>query len=228
MKVGLERNKVLLLIAVWVVLGATVYLQFFSGQAPRGPVSPAAAARPAPAPNPEAASRSPQTRRAPVSTRGGTFRPRFGGESDEVLDPLDVDPTLRTDLLLKVQQVPFEGIERNLFVYGERKKAVPPPSEEAVREAQQRLAALSKPKPPPAAEAAKPQPPPIRLKYYGFASRPGDRRRRAFLLDGEEIVIAGEGDILKKRFKVIRISAGSVVVEDIQNRQQQTLRLEQS
>jgi hypothetical protein len=47
-------------------------------------------------------------------------------------------------------------------------------------------------------------------------------------LDGEDIIIAGEGDMVKKRYKIVRIGVNSAVVEDTQfkSNNQQTLPLE--
>ncbi len=47
-------------------------------------------------------------------------------------------------------------------------------------------------------------------------------------MDGEDIVIAAEGDMIKKRYKIVRIGINSAVVEDTQfkSNNQQTLPLE--
>ena len=82
-----------------------------------------------------------------------------------------------------------------------------------------------KPPPPPVATApVKPQAPPIPLKFYGFtAARAG--LKRAFFLEGEDVYVANEGDIVKKRYKVVRVNLNSVVMEDTEYKQQQTLPL---
>ena len=49
--------------------------------------------------------------------------------------------------------------------------------------------------------------------------------KRAFFLDGEDIVVAGENDVIRNRFKIIRIGVNSAVVEDTTNKIQQTLPL---
>jgi hypothetical protein len=49
--------------------------------------------------------------------------------------------------------------------------------------------------------------------------------RRAFFLDGEEIVQAGENDTIRNRYKILRIGVNSAVVEDIVAKNQQTLQL---
>ena len=70
----------------------------------------------------------------------------------------------------------------------------------------------------------KPQAPPIPLKFYGFAgARAGVKR--AFFLENEDVFVANEGEVVKKRYKVVRISLNSVVMEDTEFKQQQTLPL---
>ncbi len=73
-----------------------------------------------------------------------------------------------------------------------------------------------------------PKAPPIPLKFYGFVNKSKVGDKRAFFLDGEDIVIAAEGDIIKKRYKIVRIGVNSAVVEDTQfkSNNQQTLPLE--
>ena len=78
------------------------------------------------------------------------------------------------------------------------------------------------PQPPPPAAA-----PPILLKYYGYSSARGDNRKHAFFLDGDDILVAGEGEMVKKRYRVVRIGVNSVVMEDIQFKHEQTLPLQE-
>jgi hypothetical protein len=84
------------------------------------------------------------------------------------------------------------------------------------------------PKPAEAVKPAEPKAPPIPLKFYGFVNPPKAGIKRAFFLDGDEIIIAGEGDTVKKRYKIVRIGLNSAVVEDTQfkSNNQQTLPLE--
>ena len=49
--------------------------------------------------------------------------------------------------------------------------------------------------------------------------------RRAFLLHGEDVFLASDGDIVQRRYKVISIGANSIVVEDMANNNRQTLPL---
>lgn len=79
--------------------------------------------------------------------------------------------------------------------------------------------------PAPQQAAAPPSAPPIPLKFYGFVS--GAPAKRAFFLDGDDIVVAREGDVIKKRYKVMRIGVNSAVLEDEQFKSEQTLPLVQ-
>jgi hypothetical protein len=86
------------------------------------------------------------------------------------------------------------------------------------------IAEAKPPEKPP--EPVKPPPPPVPLKFYGFVA--GSDSRRAFFLQGEEIFVAAEGDIVQKRYKIVRIGLNSAVVEDTEHKHQQTLPLEQA
>ena len=231
MKVGAERNKVLILCGLLAVGGYLFYSNVLSspGDAPRqtatGPARSAARATAALPPVIPAGSR-PSIRRAGSNRSGGDWRPSLQRRPDDPLDPLTVDPTLRLDLLAKVQGATLEGGSRNLFQF-----STPPPPPAPPKGAEpkipvktpQQIAEESKPKPP--AVPVKPPPPPINLKYYGYSTPKGGSEKTAFFLDGDEILVAGEGATLKRRYKVVRIGVNSVVMEDTESKHQQTLPL---
>jgi hypothetical protein len=142
------------------------------------------------------------------------------------IEPASIDPTLRLDLLAKLKTVTAEGGTRSLFEI-----AAAPPEEISVKEPAKIAIArrfvgplMPKPVEPP----AEPKAPPIPLKFYGFVNKSKVGDKRAFFLDGEDIVIAGEGDLIKKRYKIVRIGVNSAVVEDTEfkSNNQQTLPLE--
>jgi hypothetical protein len=164
---------------------------------------------------------------AATARRGETaiqdFKPTLKLPDD--VDVSRIDPALKLDLLAQLQTLPLEGGERSLFEFGGPPKPKTPTP----------VVAPVKPTPPPVetsmAPAAPPKPviPPIPLKFYGYVSdsraiAPG-AQKRAFFLDGEDIVVAGENDVIRNRFKVIRIGVNSAVVEDTTNKNQQTLPL---
>jgi hypothetical protein len=139
------------------------------------------------------------------------------------VDPATIDPTLRLDLLAKVQEVTVRGGERNLFQFGSA--PLPKTPEPKIIPKTPPVTAPSVPGATPS-EPVKPPPPPIPLKFYGYSqARPGEKR--AFFLDGEDIVVAREGEMVNRRYKIVRIGVNQVVVEDVQYSNQQTLRLEE-
>ncbi|HXY02772.1 MAG TPA: hypothetical protein VEI49_04300, partial [Terriglobales bacterium] len=71
-----------------------------------------------------------------------------------------------------------------------------------------------------------PPPPPINLKFYGFASGPGEPKK-VFLSQGEDVFIAGEGEIVDRRYKVLHINPMSVEIEDVLNNNRQSIPLTQ-
>ena len=233
MKLGAEKNKVILLGVLGTIASVTVYTQFFSG-----PDLTPAARRPAASRAATTPRRNTARRQRPTSrpARGQTFRPSFGSGdgSEEPLDPMTVDPTLHTDLLAKVREVEFGGVERNIFRFGERKpkKVEGPTAEELAEAAKRTQEAASKPAPgppKPKPQVKTPKAPPIKWKYYGFANSSKDARKRAFLLgEEEEVFIATEGDIFKKRYRIVRIGVNSIVIEDMQFKDEQTLPLQES
>ena len=157
----------------------------------------------------------------------------------DAVDPGKVDPTLRLDLLAKVQAVEVEGGTRNLFQFCLECAAL----EKAVQEGQTApVPAVSKirstaadvkptaapllhlrPRPP----AGPPPTPPINLKYYGYSTKYSDGEKKAFFLDGDDVIVAAEGEIIKKQYKVVRIGVNSVQMEDTASKSTQTLPMQQ-
>jgi hypothetical protein len=73
----------------------------------------------------------------------------------------------------------------------------------------------------------KPPPPPIPLKFYGYVQEGEDTgTKRAFFLNGEEIFVASEGEVVEKRYKIVSIGLTSAVIEDTQSDSRQTIALE--
>ncbi len=157
-------------------------------------------------PGPQVAPKNPTAGQAGRGPRGATTPPPL------LLSTLD--PTLRLDVLRASEEVKYEGKGRNIFRAGsEPAPDVTPPKPTADK------TPVVPPGPPP--------PPPITLKFYGFASKPGEPRQ-VFLSQGDDVFIAGEGDIVNRRYKVVRIGPVSVEVEDLQYNHRQVLPLTQS
>ena len=236
LKFGAEPKKVGILLA----LVAVAAYFFFSNRTPGGsstptPARPAASlATPSPQPGKAVPTRN-ISRSTMRVTQGGVgksateFRPSFKAKD---IDRASVDPTLHLNLLGRLQDVKVEGAGRSLFQFSEG-----PPAELKVNEpkkiapqyvAHDRPLAPEPPKPKPDPDSLLPPAPPIPLKFYGFVNPRRAGNKQAFFLDGEDIIIAGEGETVKKRYKIVRIGVNSAVVEDTQFKKnnQQTLPLE--
>jgi len=232
MNLGADRKKIAALGVLVVVGGYLFYSNVLSGPSAAAPDHPhTAVAHPGPLP-PDLSNnavRPAVSRRAlPASRTGEEFRPSLKPKRpEERVDPMSIDPTLRLDLLAKVQAVDMQGGNRNLFQFS---TAPPPPlpPEPTVKIAGAAARSNAPPPPPgPPQPPPAPQAPPILLKYYGYSSARGDNHKHAFFLDGDDILVAAEGDMVKKRYRVVRIGVNSVVMEDTQFKHEQTLPLQE-
>lgn len=134
----------------------------------------------------------------------------------------DIDPTLHLDLLSRVRQVPAAGPIRNLFEVGpapaETASAIPLPKGPIVP-----------PKPLPPAGGALPGSLPtqptvdIPLKFYGFMKPGNGQTNRGLFLDGDNILVASEGEVIKQRYLVVELTPNSARMEDTRLKQGQTL-----
>jgi hypothetical protein len=116
----------------------------------------------------------------------------------------NLDPTLRLDLLATIEQTQYHGNGRNIFVSQAEQIKIPEPKAPAETEESKKGYVVP----------SVPTPPPIPLKFYGFASRVGEPKRIFLSLD-QDVFVAGEGEIVNRRYKVIHISPNSVEIQDM-------------
>lgn len=243
MKFGTEdKKKVWVLAALGVVAAYFVYSNVFSDSSTptTAPKSALVAEReriaaeangtaPAALPGPLATSQPAAPSRRPGGagrSRGDEFHPSLRPKNKEDQIVLsEVDPTLHLDLLAKVQNVKLDGGQRNLFQFGESVRlAGDEPKIVPKREAMG--PPVPPPPPPPPGPPPVVPPPPITMKYYGLATKRIDGKKTGFFLDGEEIILATEGMVVKKRYKIVRINAETVVLENVEfKNQQQTVKI---
>lgn len=76
------------------------------------------------------------------------------------------------------------------------------------------------PTPPP------PPPPVLPVKFFGFGIVPNGTARLGFFTDGEETYVVGEGEILLKRFRILKIGNASLEFEEIATGLHGTAKLE--
>jgi len=137
-------------------------------------------------------------------------RGRGGKDRKVAMAPPSIDPTLRMDWLKVSEDRKYQGAGRNIFM---TQVEIPKPVAPAVPV-------------PVAVPTGPPPPPPINLKFYGFASKPGEPKR-VFLSQGEDVFIAREGDIIDRRYKVLHITPTQVEIEDVLNNNRQNIPLTQ-
>jgi hypothetical protein len=151
------------------------------------------------------------------------FKPSL--KPPEGTDVSRIDPTLRLDRIAQLRTLDLEGGERSIFDFG------PPPRPKAMPVVQPIKPVPTVPvpaqSPVPAVPAApvKPPPPPIPLKFYGYVDPSLDSSRQAFFLEGDDIFVAGENDVVNNRYRILHINPNSAIVEDTATKSQQTLPL---
>ena len=228
MKLGGEnKNSIRALIVLGVVLVGAIYYSFFSDSTPSVPATARVAA---PGTDETASSEeSSGSRSSAVRGRTDEFLPVLHKKHTDgkKSDPVPQDPTLRLDLLAKLNEVPPAGSGRDLFNFGkpapEKLVGTEPVVKPWVPIGPPHLApdgpkvAAAAPAPPP--------PPPINLKYYGICTTRADGLKTAFFMDGDDILIEAEGATFKGRYRLLRIGVNSAVVEDLQYKHEQTLPL---
>ncbi len=227
MNLGAEPKKVAALGVLVVVGGYLIYTNVFSS--PDTPQNPPAkstpsAGIPAIAPVPQTT-----TQRRPGSGRRGEssdFRPPYRkSRPEERPDPNTIDPTLRLDLLAKVQAVDASTGIRNLFQFTTAAAIAAARAPEPAKIVPQKPMTVAQTPSGAPPLPMKTGPPPINLKYFGYTALRQGGGKRAFFIDGDEILIGTEGELVKRRYRVVRIGVNSVVVEDTQFNNTQTLTL---
>ena len=121
-----------------------------------------------------------------------------------------LDPTLRFDLLKSSEDVTYKGNGRNIF-----SSQAPPP--EPIPQPVSHVNTDNTPPPPP-------PPPPSGLKFYGYAG-PKNGGKKVFLIKGEDIFLAKEGDVVDRRYKIVRVGTTSVEVQDVLTNHTETIPL---
>ncbi|MGC2402395.1 MAG: hypothetical protein WA510_21555 [Acidobacteriaceae bacterium] len=144
----------------------------------------------------------------------GPAAPMYGRQATKVGGLAALDPTLHPEIMRATESLEYTGNGRNIFSQFSAPPVIPKPI------ASIRQAAIDTGPPPP------PPPPPINLGFYGYAAEKTGQRQ-VFLLHGDDIFIASEGEVVDRRYRVVKINAASVQVEDIPYHNTQTLPLRQ-
>jgi hypothetical protein len=200
MKLGAENRTTTMVAIALMVIAAFMIVRIWSGGG-----RPAATANPTPVQ--PGASAEPAPARGRRVARGGRDAARNAPSGSAVT----LDPRLRLDLLKLSEETEYKGAGRNIF---RAEAEIPKEIVSAIKPGP----TLPPPPPPP------PGPPPINLKFVGFASGTG-APTKVFLTQGDDIFVAAEGEIVNRRYKVMRINPNSVEIEDVLSNNRQTIPL---
>jgi hypothetical protein len=219
LRVGAESKPKLFAaigLGVIVLLIAVVQMpKFFGTSAPTriAPVTPVAATAPA-APGASSNDVSGTASRVPSASAGATAYPH---EAIRLPSSSALDPALHPELMAQAEETTYTGNGRNIF---SPNSAAPT----AVNIEKPKDFRPGPPPPPP----GPPPPPAIDLKFYGYSALQGGGNRQIFLLHGDDIFLAREGDVVDRRYRVVAIRPFSVEIEDIPYHNTQSLPLSQN
>lgn len=137
---------------------------------------------------------------------------RGSGQKDRAkqLSPHIPDARLQVERLDQAPRVQARDVRRNVFEYG---RQAPPSSAQQTQS-------------PPVA-APPPPPPRAPFRFYGVVESSRQGGRQVFLTDGEEIFVASEGAVVKKRYRLVRIQPQSIEVEELAGDRRWIVPLEQ-
>ena len=202
MKVGAENSKKTAIAVGLFVVALFMVIRVFSSGDTAKTAAPASAATAVPA--------APGGRRTTARRPTRTVKKQNSGPVTPSLDP-----RLHLDELKATENTDYTGKGRNIFLAQANDVVIPQP-----------IAPAKKPGPTPPPEPVPytpPPPPPIELKFFGFASSQGVKK--VFLSKDGDIFVASEGDIVNRRYKIVKINANNIEVLDVLNNNRQTIPL---
>jgi len=199
MRMNADTQRKAMAIGAFIVIAALIlYYQLHDdSSAPRAPQTPAATMT------------SNQPAPAKSVSKTGSDAKNVGTTSAQL------DPTLKMGPMLVTEKLVYSGSGRNIFSAASAPVEIPKPIAQVRPKV---VAPVYTPPPGP------PPPPPIDLKFFGTATS-ANGKRQAFLLHGDDVFLASDGDIVQRRYHVVTVSANSVLVEDMSYNNRQTLPL---
>jgi hypothetical protein len=212
MKSGLENKRNVIVLAVLLVVLAACTWYFISHVFGGGP-------SPAPTPKTSSTEAAPATERAEVERTNAEASAvgENGHAAKKVVSLESLDPTLHPELMAGAESLEYAGDGRNIFSMNSAPmQKIDAPIAPARLSQQQNVAAQTGP----------PPPPPIDLTFFGYEA--AGNMKKAFILHGDDVFIATEGDVVDHHYKVVKIDKLSIQVTDLLYNNTQTLNLSQS
>ena len=127
------------------------------------------------------------------------------------------NPQLHRDKMEAAQKTEYHSLGRNPF-----SEIAPPkdqPKENKIAQHVQQGPPILPPPPPPTL--------PGNMKFFGYGTIPNGTLRRAFLSDGDEVYIVGEGDTLLGRFRIVKINNANLEFEEIATGRHNTVTMQE-
>ncbi len=209
MKLGAENRKVVIAACIMMAFAAFLFVRMLMGW------SSASASVPLPK---DKGAPSELERALGPNIPGPRIRATQRGRSTTNTGQPTLDPRLTVNLLAQSESVRYEGTGRNIF---DRESAPPIPKPVAPPRPGNPDSLTT---PPPV--YTPPPPPPIPLKFFGFANSQGEPKQ-VFLSQSDDVFVAREGDVVNRRYKVVKINPNSVEIEDLLTNSRQTIPLTQ-
>jgi len=217
MKSGAENRKKTIIAGVMGMVGL-ICLVYLYNTLFGGPSSPPPATTSTPVVATTSSANKPSSETARPSVPGGASPGVAAIKLASTSSSLD--PTLDESAMLRTEGLVYSGTGRNIFsaTYTAPLPTVVKP----------KFNPRPPPPPPPVVQGPPPipPPPPINLKFFGTAQHGKGGKIQAFLLQGEDVYLASQGDIVSRKYKIVSISANSIQVTDLQNNNTQTLPLQ--
>jgi hypothetical protein len=127
------------------------------------------------------------------------------------------NPQLHRDKMEAAEKTEYHSLGRNPF------SEVAP----ALQQTKPTKVASHDPVGPPVLPPPPPPALPPNMKFFGYGTIPNGTLRRAFLSDGEEVWIVGEGDTFLGRFRIVKISNANLEFEEIATGRHATVTLQE-
>lgn len=205
MKLGAENTKKTILAMGLFVVALFLTFRMLSSNSNTSSAATPTTASPAPASAPST------TRRTATRRPARTSNTNQQKKTDSATPNLD--PRLKLDELKATENTEYTGHGRNIFM-AQSEPEIPKPITPAMKK--------TEPLPVPVVQTP-PPPPPIPIKFFGFANQQGTRK--VFLSSGEDVFVAGEGEIVQRRYKIVKVNQNNIEVQDVLNNNVQTIPL---
>jgi len=118
-----------------------------------------------------------------------------------------VDPTLELGTLRETETAFYFGNGRDIFHVIEDRRPVEPPRKEEAKVDPSKVVVVA----------------PIPLSFFGFSRKSGVST--VFLSKGDDVFLAKEGDIVDRRYKIVRVTSDAVEIEDLLSERSERLPL---